>query len=118
MVEAVKEFFVKYAVFQGRTSRKTFWLTMLGLFILAFIIGFIGGIIGGAMGQTSENTSTIISSILSLVTLVPSIAIDTRRLHDINKSGWWQLIAFVPVVGWIILLVFLCLPAVNEGNNY
>ena len=118
MVEGVKEFFTKYAVFEGRTSRKTYWMTVLGLFILEFVIFFVGGIIAGALGQTTENATSVLSTIVSLATLVPSLAIDCRRLHDINKSGWWQLIALVPFVGWIVLLVFLCLPAVNEGNKY
>lgn len=118
MVEAVKEFFTKYAVFEGRTSRKTFWLTVLGLFLIGFVIGLVGGIIGAACGFDNTTTSNTLSTIVSLVTLVPSLAIDCRRLHDINKSGWWQLISLVPFVGWIILLVFFCLPAVNEGNKY
>ena len=118
MVEAVKEFFTKYAVFEGRTSRKTFCLTMLGLFLIGFVIGLVGGIIGGVAGMDNTTTTNTLSTIVSLATLVPSLAIDCRRLHDINKSGWWQLIALVPFVGWIILIVFLCLPAVNEGNKY
>jgi len=115
MVEGVKEFFTKYAVFSGRTSRKTFWMTMLGLFILTFCVSFVCSFIMAAVGMDSTTATNTISTIL---TLVPSLAIDCRRLHDINKSGWWQLIALVPIVGGIVLLVFFCLPAVNEGNNY
>ena len=51
--------------------------------------------------------SSTLSALFSLATLVPSIAAATRRLHDTNRSGWWQLIALVPVVGLIVLIVFL-----------
>ena len=118
MVEGVKEFFQKYATFTGRTSRKTYWMTILGLFLAGLVIGFVCGIVGGIAGGDATKLSNVVTSIISLATFVPSIALDARRLHDINKSGWWQLISLVPIVGWIILIVFLCLPAVEEGNNY
>ena len=118
MVEAVKEFFTKYATFNGRTSRKDFWLAILGLFIISFIIGFIGGFISGFFNIDTEKSTTIISGIFSLIILIPSIAIEVRRLHDINKSGWYLLLCLIPIIGSLILLVFYCLPAVDEGNNY
>ncbi|MBQ3307936.1 MAG: DUF805 domain-containing protein [Bacilli bacterium] len=118
MVEGVKEFFTKYATFEGRTDRKTFWLTVLGLFLMGFVIGIVGGFVAAIAGIDNEVASNAISAIVGVATLVPSLALDCRRLHDINKSGWWQLISLVPIVGSIILLVFLCLPAVEEGNNY
>ena len=118
MVASVKEFFTKYVEFSGRTSRKTYWLTILGLFILSFIIGFVGGIIGFAIGADNNTATMVISAICGLATLLPSIAMDIRRMRDINKSGWWILIPLVPIVGSIIFLVFTLLPSVNEGNNY
>ena len=118
MVASVKEFFTKYVEFSGRTSRKTYWLTILGLFILSFLIGFVGGIIGFAIGADNNTTSFVISAICALAIILPSIAMDIRRMHDINKSGWWILISLVPIVGGIIFLVFTLLPSVNEGNKY
>ena len=118
MIASVKEFFAKYVTFTGRTSRKTYWLTILGLFILSFIVGFIAGIIGFIVGADNETTSTAIGIIVGLAILLPSIAMDIRRMHDINKSGWWILISLVPFVGGIIFFVFTLLPSVNEGNNY
>ena len=116
MVEATKEFFTKYATFKGRTSRKNFWLAVLGIFIISFLLGIVCGILQSVTG--SESITSIVTLIWELALIVPSIAIGVRRLHDINKSGWWYFISFVPFVGSIILLVFYCLPAVNEGNNY
>jgi uncharacterized membrane protein YhaH (DUF805 family) len=52
--------------------------------------------------------STTLSIVISLGTLLPSIAVATRRLHDTDRSGWWQLISFVPLVGVIVMLVFVC----------
>ena len=130
MINAVKEFFSKYATFNGRTSRATFWWTILGIFILSFIISLVLQVIFGTvtvnpMAEPSEmiksylsNTGNIIYFIYTLALLIPSIAMGVRRLHDINKSGWWYFICLVPFVGGIILLIFYCLPAVNEGNSY
>ena len=116
MVEAVKEFFTKYATFKGRTSRKNFWFAVLGIFVISFLLGIVGGILSSILNN--QNVTTILTAIWELAIIIPSIAMGVRRLHDINKSGWWYLISFVPFVGSIILLVFYCLPAVNEGNNY
>ena len=116
MVEATKEFFTKYATFSGRTSRKNYWLAVLGLFLIAFVIGIIAGIIGYALDN--KNISNIFMAIFELAILIPGIAMSVRRLHDINKSGWWYFISFVPFVGSIILFVFTVLPSVEEGNNY
>jgi len=90
--DSVKTCFVKYAEFNGRASRSEYWW-----FALAIAIGsaILSAIAPAAYG------------ILVLGTLVPSIAAATRRLHDTNRSGWWQLIVLVPVVGFIVLLVFL-----------
>ena len=117
MVQATKDMFSKYAVFTGRTSRADFWWAVLGYFLLSMVVGLVVGVIGGS-GEGAANFATILSAIWYLGTILPALGLEIRRLHDINKSGWWVLISLVPFVGSIILIVFLCLPAVNEGNNY
>jgi uncharacterized membrane protein YhaH (DUF805 family) len=57
-----------------------------------------------------------LGNLFGLATLVPSIAVGARRLHDVNKSGWWQLLVIVPVVGWIILLIWVIKKG-DEGEN-
>ena len=112
MVEAYKKFLNNYANFDGRSTRSDYWYVVLANFLIGFAIGVVGGILHpGSLTMT-------LASIYSLATLVPGIAIVVRRLHDINKSGWNYFWAFLPIVGLIVVLVFLCLPSVNENNRY
>ena len=114
MIEATKKMFQNYATFKGRTSRSDFWWAMLGYLLLAFVIGFVAGLIAGI----TQIDISFIPGLYTLATIVPLLAMYVRRLHDINKSGWWVCISFVPFVGSIILLVFLCSASVNENNQY
>ncbi|PIP79125.1 MAG: hypothetical protein COW84_10125 [Gammaproteobacteria bacterium CG22_combo_CG10-13_8_21_14_all_40_8] len=87
----------KYADFTGKTNRQQYWI-----FILFYIIIYIGLlVVDNVLG------TYLLSLIFALGMLVPSISIATRRLHDTNRSGWWQLIALVPLVGIVVLMVFL-----------
>lgn len=111
MVEAYKKFWMNYVNFNDRTTAKDFWLT----FLMNIIIGFAAGFI---MGITKLSILSVVMMLYSLASIIPSLAMSVRRMHDINKSGWWLLISFVPLVGGIILIVFYCLPSVNENNNF
>ena len=113
MIEAYKKFFANYANFKGVATRSDYWWVVLANFLIGFVIGFVCGLLPDGV-----KLSTTISSIYSLVILIPSLAIFTRRLHDIGKSGWNWLWCFIPIVGSIVVLVFLCLPSVNENNKY
>jgi uncharacterized membrane protein YhaH (DUF805 family) len=96
--EAVKVCFSKYADFSGRASRPEYWWFFLFILLVS--------------AATSLFSNTL-SALFSLATLVPSIAAAARRLHDTNRSGWWQLIVLVPVVGLVVLIVFLA----QEGKG-
>lgn len=113
MIDAYKRFLKNYANFSGRSTRSDYWYVILANFLIGFVIGFIGGLIPDLAGVTA-----LISGLYSLAIIIPGIAIVVRRLHDINKSGWFYFIALVPLVGVIILLVFLCTASVNENNRY
>ncbi|WP_338589666.1 DUF805 domain-containing protein [Shewanella khirikhana] len=97
----------KYADFTGRARRKEYW--MFVLFYLIFYLVTVG--IDMALG------TTFIAAIFSLGLLLPSLAIGARRLHDTGRSGWWQLLYFIPLIGAIVLLVFFCQDSQDE-NDY
>lgn len=99
----------KYAVFSGRARRKEYWMFVLFNLIVAVVLGFVDNILG---------TVGVIGGLYSLAVLIPGIAVSVRRLHDINRSGWWLLIALIPFIGVIVLLVFMVMDGKNEGNNF
>lgn len=90
--ESIKTCFTKYADFNGRASRPEYWWFFLFVILASVVTSMI---------------SPVLSGLISLGTLLPSIAAATRRLHDTNRSGWWQLVVLVPVVGFVVILVFL-----------
>jgi len=102
----------KYAVFEGRSRRSEYWYFAL----FNFLIGLVLGIVDTAMGTVGSARIGLLGGLYSLAVLIPSIAVGIRRLHDTNRSGWWLLIALVPLVGWIVLLVFMVEDS-NPGIN-
>ncbi len=104
----------KYAVFNGRARRKEYWLFVLFNMLISFVLGFIDG----AAGLTAESGWGLLGGLYTLVVLIPSIAVSVRRLHDTNRSGWWMLIALVPIIGAIILLVFMVQDSDAGENQY
>ena len=100
----------KYVQFSGRARRQEFWLFVLFNFIASIIINVIAVTLIKVTGVGAFGT------IYSLAVLLPGFAVLFRRLHDIGKSGWWWLIAFIPFIGAIILLVFCCLDS-HPGEN-
>lgn len=98
----------KYAVFQGRARRKEFWMFVLFYAIFGFVAGILDGILG----------TYLIVPLLSLAMIVPYLAVTVRRLHDIDKSGAWFFIAFIPVIGGIWLLILLATEGTRGDNNY
>lgn len=92
----------QYADFKGRATRRQFWMYILWNIVLSIVVGIVGSIIFGNTGSQQNPLSMLFSVLL----LVPSLAIGARRLHDIGKSGWWQLVGLIPLLGWIILIYF------------
>lgn len=102
----------KYAVFAGRARRKEYWLFTLFNLLIAMGCGFLDGMLGmvGSLGLGP------IGGIYSLAMLLPGIAVTVRRLHDTDRSGWWLLLAFIPLIGGIVIFVFMVLDS-TPGNN-
>lgn len=105
----------KYAVFTGRSRRSEYWYFALFYFLILFALSIID-VFAGTMSVEAE--IGLFSGIFGLAMVVPSIAVGVRRLHDIGKSGWWILIGFIPLVGWIILLVWACRDSQPGANAY
>ena len=98
-----------YAVFDGRARRKEYWMFFLFNLIVAFVLGFVEAIVGGP---------GVLGLLYSLGVIVPGIAVTVRRLHDTDRSGWWILIGFVPLLGGLVLLVFMILDSADGSNDY
>lgn len=95
----------KYVEFCGRATRKEYW--MFVLFYILFDIFF-------KLIDLSFGTEWI-SVIYSLLLLLPLLGLSTRRLHDVGRSGWWQLLIFIPIIGILVLLYFYI--SQSDGNN-
>lgn len=104
----------RYVEFSGRSSRRQFWLFTMFLFLL----GIIAVVIDAALGEGPEGGPGIVFGLLYLSHLLPSLAVTVRRLHDIDRSGWWVLLSFVPLVGQIAMIVFLCMPSTRGPNRF
>jgi uncharacterized membrane protein YhaH (DUF805 family) len=102
-----------YAVFDGRARRAEYWYFALFSTIFSSILVLIDMAIGfGGEGYG------LLSGIYGIAVLVPSIAVTVRRLHDTDRTGWWILIVFVPLVGLIGLLVFMIFDSDEGANQY
>lgn len=105
----------KYAVFSGRARRAEYWWFVLFNIIIGLALGAIDGVTGT---YSSEAGLGLLGGLYTLAVLLPGIAVTVRRLHDTGRSGWWFLIFLVPVIGAIILLVFMVLDSKPGQNQY
>jgi uncharacterized membrane protein YhaH (DUF805 family) len=104
----IKEWYVatlqKYVEFNGRARRKEYWIFTLVNFAISVILAVLG--------------LDFISTLFGLAVLLPGLGVSIRRLHDIGKTGWWLLIAFVPLVGLIVLIYFFVQEGDSGSNEY
>ena len=104
----------KYGTFSGRASRSEYWW----FYLFTVLMSWGSMIVAGAMFSFEDPMVDLLPSIVSLVFFVPAIAAGSRRLHDIGKSGWWQLLLLIPIIGWILLIVWLATNTKPEGDKY
>jgi uncharacterized membrane protein YhaH (DUF805 family) len=96
--ESIRTCLTKYANFDGRATRSEYWWFVLFTFLVSAATGLV---------------SEILSGLFTLAVLLPSLAVGVRRLHDIDKSGWFLLVWFIPIIGWIVMIVW----AIQEGKE-
>jgi len=105
----------KYAVFSGRARRKELWYFWLFGFIFGLILAFIDMVTGT---WNTETGGGLLSNIFILVMILPNLAVSTRRLHDIGRTGWWILIMLIPLIGLIVLLIFYSQKGTQGENKH
>ena len=104
-----------YAGFTGRARRKEYWFFILFYLIFSIVLMFVDG----ATGSLNANTGIgLFSGIFTLAMFIPSLAVAIRRLHDTDRTGWWILINFLPLIGSLIFLVFMVLDGTPGDNRY
>lgn len=103
---AIDQCFRKYAQFTGRASRPELWYFFLFEFLLLIVASML------------ERDSSVLSSLVGLGLLLPGLAVTCRRLHDMDRSGWWQLITLVPLVGSLVLIVWCCQRGTPGPNRF
>jgi uncharacterized membrane protein YhaH (DUF805 family) len=106
---AIASGFLKYVDFRGRASRPEYWYWVLFAVIVAWPLALV---------EVLTYQIPALTLLFNLATLLPSLAVAVRRLHDTNRSGWFLLVALIPFVGSIILIVFMCLRGTPEANRF
>ena len=107
--EAVKSGFDHYTKFDGRASRAAYWWWIL----FVVLVSAAANLVDFALG-----TWGIIGGLVGLGLLLPNLSVSIRRLHDTNRTGWWILIGLIPLIGWIVLLIFYLEKGDPADNDY
>lgn len=104
----------KYTDFSGRAMRSEFWWFVLFVFIVSSILSLIDMMLfSGVLEDIGP-----LNAMFSLIMLIPSIAVTARRLHDIGKSGWWQLLFLIPIIGFLIIVWWAATKGDDGPNEY
>jgi uncharacterized membrane protein YhaH (DUF805 family) len=113
LMQWLKQVIAKYATFRGRARRREYWR-----YILYYVIAFVTLVLVDMLTGTFNIESQLgfLSGLFLLFMLIPSVAVAVRRLHDTERSGWWVLLAFLPLIGQLVLLFFFIQEG-DEGDN-
>ncbi len=115
-VRAVASCLRQYVGFRGRARRSEFWWFLLFLYVAVIVAVFLDAALG-TYGE-KEDVGGLLSSITVLLLVLPSIAVQVRRLHDIDLSGWWWLLTLIPCVGVILWIVWGCIDSTSGVNRF
>ncbi|MEZ5554085.1 DUF805 domain-containing protein [Haliea sp.] len=105
----------KYAMFNGRARRKEYWFFVLFNILASIALGIVDTITGTFNDEMGVG---LLGGIYWLAVLIPAIAVAVRRLHDTGRTGWWLLLAFIPVIGGLVLLIFMVFDSEPGDNQY
>ena len=105
----------RYAQFSGRAGRAEYWYFVLVYLLASVVLSIVDGIAGTFNPKTGIG---LLSGLFALALLIPTLAVAVRRLHDVGRTGWWVLIGFVPLIGFIVLLVFACTRSDPSPNRF
>ena len=105
----------KYATFEGRARRKDYWFFVLFNVLAIIVLEILDVVLGTFSPETGFG---LLSGLYAIAVLLPSLAVTVRRLHDTDRSGWWILINFIPLIGAIVLLIFTLLDGTPGSNRF
>ena len=106
---------LNYANYSGRARRQEYWYFTLVNVLVNLVMGIIDRVISSVMQMGNLGFFGVI---YALFIMIPSIVVTVRRLHDSGRVGWWALIAFVPIIGILVLLYFLIQDSEEGSNQY
>ena len=114
-LQSISSVLGNYATFRGRAPRSEYWWYQLFLILLYFVVGFLVGLTSS--NENGAGIGGLIMLLTFLIFFLPSLAVVIRRLHDINRTGWWTLITFIPF-GSLVLLYFSLCRGTDGSNDY
>ena len=109
--EAIASCLSKYAQFSGRASRAEYWWFMLFLVLASVLLNQL------VMSFFGAEVASVVSGLFTLAMFLPTIAVAARRLHDMNHSGWWQLLALTGI-GSLVLVIWYMFPGTPDANRF
>ena len=114
--DSIKSCFVRYTDFSGRSIRSEYWNYTVFIVVLNTLTDYLDSKIQGVSFLESDLIGTL-SILLIIITFIPSLSVSVRRLHDVNKSGWWLLLIFT-VIGIIPLIYWACKKSDDSDNKF
>jgi uncharacterized membrane protein YhaH (DUF805 family) len=112
--DSIKSGFNRYFDFSTRSSRSEYWWWYLFNMISTYAFVFLGG----ALVNMGFEAGALLFGLWGLAMLIPTLAVAVRRLHDTDRSGWWLLIGLVPLIGWIVLIIWYVSRGTEGDNEY
>jgi uncharacterized membrane protein YhaH (DUF805 family) len=110
--DAIAICFRKYAMFRGRARRPEYWWW----FLFQVLVSIVASILDRALFTTG--VFSVFSALTTLILLLPTVAVTVRRLHDIDRPGWWLLILVIPIGGMVVLVIMTCMRGADGSNRF